>query len=92
MKLSSDQLAQIKAFVARERMVEAVKAALLDQVSPDGFRAYIASLDRALPDAEFGQQVKARAEAADILEESFAHLTQLASGKQGVQSQENQAR
>jgi hypothetical protein len=41
-----------------------------------------------LPDAEYGAQVKMRAEAADILENGFAQLTKVANAPQGVQSGE----
>ena len=47
-------------------VVEAVKSVLLESITPLGFDRFISTLDRTMPDAEYGQQVKMRAEAADL--------------------------
>jgi hypothetical protein len=61
---------------------------LLEGIAPLGFDRFISTLDRTIPDAEYGQQVKMRAEAADLLEKGFAQLTKVANAPQGVQSSE----
>jgi len=69
-------------------MLEAVKGVLLEGITPLGLDRFISTLDHTIPDAEYGQQVKMRAEAADLLEKGFAQLTKVANAPQGVQSSE----
>jgi hypothetical protein len=89
--MTPDKRALIKAFIENRGMAAAVREALMTEVSPAGVGAFVTGLDRFLPDAEYGQRIKARAEAADLLERGFAQLKQAASAKEGVQS-DNQAR
>jgi hypothetical protein len=86
--MTPDKRALIIAFMGNQRMVEAVKEILLEGITPLGFDRFISTLDRTLTDAEYGQQVKMRAEAADLLEKGFAQLTKVANAPQGVQSSE----
>ena len=86
--MTPDKRALIKAFVENKGMLDAVKSVLLEGITPFGFHRFISTLDRTIPDAEYGQQVKTRAEAAKILEDGFAQLTKVANAPQGVQSSE----
>lgn len=52
-------------------MVEAVKSVLLESITPLGFDRFVSTLDRSLPDAEYGRQEKMRAEAAKLLEDGL---------------------
>ena len=61
---------------------------MLEGITPLGFDRFISTLDRTIPAAEHGQQLKMRAEAADLLEKGFAQLTKVANAPQGVQSSE----
>lgn len=90
--MTPENRALIIAFMGNPRMVEAVKGVLLEGITPLGFDRFISTLDRTLPDAEYGQQVKTRAEAADLLEKGFAQLTKVANAPQGVQSNQNSSR
>jgi hypothetical protein len=90
--MTPDKRALITAFVQNNAMLEAVKMVLLEGITPLGMERYIALLDRKLPDAEYGQHVKMRAEAADLLEKGFAQLTKIANAPQGVQSDKNSSR
>jgi hypothetical protein len=87
-RMTPDKRALIKAFVENKGMLEAIKGVLLEGITPLGFDRFISTLDRTIPDAEYGQQVKMRAEAADLLEKGFAQLTKVANAPQGVQSSE----
>jgi hypothetical protein len=69
--VTQDKRAIIKAFVENKGILEAVKGVLLESITPLGFDRFISTLDRTLSDAEYGQQVKMRAEAAKILEDGF---------------------
>jgi hypothetical protein len=90
--MTPEKRALIKVFVENRPMFEAVRGILLEGISPLGFDRYISTLDRTLSDAEYGQQVKMRAEAADLLEKGFAQLTKVANAPQGVQSDKNSSR
>ena len=71
-RITPDKRKLIKAFVENKGMAEAVKSVLLESICFDRF---ISTLDRTIPDAEYGQRVKMRAEAANILEDGFVQLT-----------------
>jgi hypothetical protein len=90
--MTPDKRALIKAFVENKGMLEAVKSVMLEGINPEGMECYISLLDRSLPDAEYGQQVKMRAEAAKILGDGFARLTKVANAPRGVQSNQNSSR
>jgi hypothetical protein len=60
--MTPDKRALIKAFVENKGMIDAVRSVLLEGITPLGFDRFISTLDRTLPDAEYGQQVKMRAE------------------------------
>ena len=90
--MTPDKRALIKAFVENAGMREAVREVMLEGITPLGIERYVMTLDRSLPDAEYGAQVKARAEAAKILEDGFAQLTKVANAPQGVQSNKNSSR
>ena len=92
MNPTKEQREQIKAFIANEPMAAIVKSVLFDAISSQGFHRFVVDLDRKMPNVEYGEQVKARAEAADLLEKGFAQLQRLASSAEGVQSQQNEAR
>jgi hypothetical protein len=62
------------------------------EVAPNGIGEFVKGLDRSMPDAEYGQRVKARAEAAALLDAGYAQLAKIAAPSSGVQSQENDAR
>jgi hypothetical protein len=44
---------------------------MLESITPFGFDRFVSTLDRTIPDAEYSQQVKMGAEAAELLEKSF---------------------
>lgn len=90
--MTPDKRALITAFLANKPLAEAVKEIMLEGITPQGMERFISLLDRSLPDAEYGQQVKVRAEAAKILEDGFAQLTKVANASQGVQSVKNSSR
>jgi len=90
--MTPDKRAHIKSFLANPKMAEAVKEVMLEGITPKGMDRFISTLDRSLPDAEYGQQVKMRAEAARILEDGFAQLTKVANVIEGVQSDKNSSR
>jgi hypothetical protein len=74
-RMTPDKRRLIKAFVENKGMAEAVKSVLLESIPRFGFDRFISTLDRTIPDAEYGQRVKMRAEAAKILEDGFAQRT-----------------
>jgi hypothetical protein len=86
--MTPEKRALIRSFVENKTLAAAVKEVLLEAITPLGFDRFISTLDRTLTDAEYGQQVKMRAEAADLLEKGFAQLTKVANAPQGVQSSE----
>jgi hypothetical protein len=86
--MTPEKRALITAFMGNPGMVEAVKSIMLESIYPQGVERYISTLDRTLPNAEYGERVKIRAEAADLLEKGFAQLTKVANAPQGVQSSE----
>ena len=86
--MTPEKRALITAFLANQPLVEAVKSVMLEGITPQGMERYVTLLDRSWPDAEYGAQVKMRAEAAKILEDGFAQLTKVANASQGVQSSE----
>jgi hypothetical protein len=90
--MTPDKRALVKSFVENKTLAEAIKSVMLEGITPLGMERYVMSLDRTLSDAEYGQQVKMRAEAAKILEDGFAQLTKVASAPQGVQSDKNSSR
>lgn len=90
--MTPEKRALITSFLANPLLVEAVKSVMLEGITPQGMERYISLLDRSMPDAEYGAQVKMRAEAAKILEDGFAQLTKVANAKPGVQSEKNSSR
>jgi hypothetical protein len=90
--MTPEKRALIVAFMGNPGMVDAVKSILLEGITAQGMERFISTLSRSLPDAEYGQQVKMRAEAAKILEDGFAQLTKVANAKQGVQLTQNSSR
>lgn len=90
--MTPEKRALLKSFVDNAPLVDAVREVLLSAVSPDGIATFIMQLDRSTPDAEYGQQVKARAEAADLLDKGFAQLRVAANSTGTVQSRQNSAR
>jgi hypothetical protein len=90
--MTPDKRALIKAFVENAGMREAVKSVMLEGITPQGMERFVSTLDRSLPDAVYGAQVKMRAEAAKILEDGFAQLTRVANAAEGVQSNKNSSR
>jgi hypothetical protein len=90
--MTPDKRALIVSFMGNTGLVEAVKSVLFESITPQGMERFISTLDRKMPDAEYGQQVKARAEAAKILEDGFAQLVKVANTKQGVQSEKSSSR
>jgi hypothetical protein len=86
--MTPDKRALITAFVENKAMADAVRSVLLEGITPFGFDRFISTLDRSISNDEYGQQVKMRAEAADLLEKGFAQLTKVANASQGVQSSE----
>jgi hypothetical protein len=69
--MTPDKRALIKAFVENAGMREAVKSVMLEGITPQGMDRFVSTPDRSLPDAEYDQQVKMRAEAAKILEDGL---------------------
>ena len=90
--MTPEKRALIKQFVENKEVAEAVRSALLEQVAPEGIATYVRGLDRTIPNAHYAEQVKARAEAADMLEKGFAQLHHIANGVQGVQSPKKEHR
>jgi hypothetical protein len=53
--MTPDKRALIKAFIENAGMREAVKSVMLEGITPQGMEQFISTLDRSLPDAEYGQ-------------------------------------
>jgi hypothetical protein len=90
--MTPDKRALIKAFIENKHMADAVREVLMAEVTPAGVGDFVTRLDRTLSDAEYGQRIKARAEAAALLEAGYAQLATLASAQQSVQSGKNSTR
>jgi hypothetical protein len=79
--MTPDKRALITVFMANPGLIEAMKSVLLESISPIGIDRFISTLDRTIPDAIYGQQVKMRTEATKLLEDGFAQLTKVANAR-----------
>lgn len=90
--MTPEQRRLLKGFIDNAELVALVRVGLLAAVSPEGIAAYVKGLDRKLPDDQYGALIKARAEAADLLDAGFAHLAVVANSTKRIQSEKDSSR